>query len=141
MSGMSDETETRYKLMRLLEANPGMSQREAARTLGVSLGKVNYCLRALMQRGWIKATNFKNSQNKSAYMYLLTPRGVEQKANLTVQFLKRKMLEYETLRVEIEQMRLEADAAAGAQGYGEDEKSSIGERHAAGGARRSLREP
>ena len=103
--------EIRYKVMRLLEANPCLSQRELARELGISLGKVNYCLRALMRRGWIKATNFKNSHNKAAYMYLLTQRGVEQKANLTVQFLKRKMVEYETLRIEIEQMRLEAEAS------------------------------
>jgi EPS-associated MarR family transcriptional regulator len=102
--------ETRYKLMRLIEANPGMSQRDVARELGISLGKVNYCLRALVQRGLIKATNFKNSYNKVAYMYLLTPRGVEQKANLTVRFLKQKMVEYETLRMEIEQMRREAEA-------------------------------
>jgi len=98
----------RYKLMRLLEAHPEMSQREVARDLGVSLGRVNYCLRALVKRGWIKATNFKNSQNKAAYMYLLTPRGIEEKASLTVRFLQSKMLEYETLRAEIEQIRREA---------------------------------
>src|SRR5215510_12040806 len=87
--------EMHYKLMRLVEANPTMSQRDVARELGVSLGKVNYCLRALMQKGWIKATNFKNSHNKAAYMYLLTPRGIERKASLTVRFLKLKMQEYE----------------------------------------------
>lgn len=96
--------ETQYKVMRLLEANPRMSQRDVARELGVSLGKVNYLLRALVQKGWIKASNFKNSQNKAAYMYLLTPRGVEEKARLTLQFLQIKMREYETLRIEIEQM-------------------------------------
>ena len=94
--------------MRLLEANPRLSQRELSRELGISLGKVNYCVRALMQVGWIKATNFKNSQNKAAYMYLLTPRGVEQKAQIAVSFLKRKIEEYEVLRVEIEQLRVEA---------------------------------
>jgi EPS-associated MarR family transcriptional regulator len=100
--------ETRYKLMRLVEANPEISQREVARTLGISLGKVNYILRALVRRGWIKAANFKNSKNKSAYMYLLTPRGVERKASLTVSFLSSKVLEYERLRAEIEEMREEA---------------------------------
>ena len=102
---LSDEM--RYKLMRLIEANPQMSQRDVARELGISLGKVNYCLRALVHKGWIKASNFKNSHNKAAYMYLLTPRGVEEKASLTVRFLKLKVLEYERLRVEIEEMRRE----------------------------------
>jgi EPS-associated MarR family transcriptional regulator len=102
--------ETHYKLMRLLQANPGLSQREAARELGISLGKVNYCLRALVAKGWVKASNFKNSQNKAAYMYLLTPRGLEQKARLTVRFLGVKLQEYEALRAEIEQMRQEAQA-------------------------------
>jgi EPS-associated MarR family transcriptional regulator len=102
--------EIHYKLLRLLQANPGMSQREAAHELGVSLGKVNYCLRALVRKGWVKASNFKNSQNKAAYMYLLTPRGLEEKATLTVRFLGVKLREYEALRAEIEQMRRESEA-------------------------------
>jgi EPS-associated MarR family transcriptional regulator len=101
--------ETRLKLMRLLDSNPGMSQREVARTLGISLGKVNYCLQALIQKGWIKVNNFTNSQNKAAYMYLLTPRGIEQKASLTVRFLQAKTQEYQALRAEIRQMRREAE--------------------------------
>jgi EPS-associated MarR family transcriptional regulator len=101
-------TEMHYKLMRLLEANPQMSQRDLARELGISLGKVNYCLRALIKKGWIKVTNFTNSQNKAAYMYLLTRRGIEQKAVLTAQFLHVKVREYEMLREEIAQMRREA---------------------------------
>jgi EPS-associated MarR family transcriptional regulator len=104
--------ETRYKLMRLLAARPGISQRDAARELGMSLGKVNYCLRALIERGLVKATNFKNSRRKAAYMYLLTPRGFEQKASFAVRFLKIKMREYESLREEIEQMRLETEAGS-----------------------------
>src|SRR3954447_23477120 len=100
--------EIHYKLMRLLQANRQLSQRDAARELGVSLGKVNYCLRALMSRGWVKAANFKNSRNKAAYMYLLTPRGLEQKASLAMRFLNIKLREYEALRAEIEQMRQEA---------------------------------
>jgi MarR family transcriptional regulator, temperature-dependent positive regulator of motility len=99
-----------YKLMRLLEANPEMSQRDLARELGISLGKANYCVQALIRKGWIKATNFTNSQNKAAYMYLLTPRGLEEKASLTVEFLQAKMREYEALRAEIKQMRREAKA-------------------------------
>ena len=100
-----------YKLMRLVESNPELSQRDLARELGVSLGKVNYCLRALIRKGWVKATNFTNSQNKAAYMYLLTPRGAEEKTRLTVRFLQVKMQEYETLRIEIEQIHQEAEAA------------------------------
>jgi EPS-associated MarR family transcriptional regulator len=100
--------ETHYKLLRVIQANPEISQRDVARELGISLGKVNYSLRSLMQKGWIKATNFKNSKNKAAYMYLLTPRGIEEKASLSVRFLKIKMQEYEQLRVEIEDMRREA---------------------------------
>lgn len=103
---LSDEM--RYKLMRLLEANPQLSQRDVAREFGISLGKVNYCLQALIRKGWIKAIQFKNSHNKVAYRYLLTPRGIEQKASLTVQFLQIKMREYELLRSEIEQLRAEA---------------------------------
>ena len=101
--------EIRYKLMQLLGANPEMSQRDVARELGISLGKVNYCLRALVQRGWIKATNFTNSRNKAAYVYLLTPRGIDAKARITVRFLQIKMREYEALRLEIEQIRQESE--------------------------------
>jgi len=103
-------SETHYKLLRMLEANPEMSQRDVAREMGVSVGKVNYSLQALIRKGWIKATNFKNSNNKAAYMYLLTPRGIEEKASLSVRFLKIKMQEYERLKVEIEEMRREAAA-------------------------------
>lgn len=108
--------ERHYKLMRLLEENPELSQRELARELGISLGKVNYCLKALIRKGWIKVSNFTNSQNKAAYMYLLTPRGVEQKAGLTMRFLKLKMKEYEMLRAEIRQMRREATIAMSRKG-------------------------
>jgi EPS-associated MarR family transcriptional regulator len=100
--------EMRYKLLRLLEANPGMSQRDLARELGISLGKANYCLKALVRKGLVKATNFKNSHNKAAYMYLLTPRGLESKAALTVKYLQIKVREYEALRIEIEEVRREA---------------------------------
>jgi EPS-associated MarR family transcriptional regulator len=105
-------THVHYKLMRLLADNPGMSQRDAARELGVSLGKINYCLRALISRGWVKAANFKNSQNKAGYLYVLTPSGIAGKASLAVEYLKEKVSEYEALRVEIEQMRRETQADA-----------------------------
>lgn len=103
---LSDEV--RYKLLSLLERNPRLSQREVARELGVSIGKVNYCLKALIQKGWIKAINFKNSNNKIAYRYLLTPRGIEEKAGVTVRFLQRKIEEYDALRAEIRRIRKEA---------------------------------
>lgn len=100
--------EVRYKLLSLLESNPRLSQREVARELGVSIGKVNYCLKALVQKGWIKAINFKNSKNKIAYRYLLTPRGIDEKAGVTLRFLQRKIEEYDALRAEIERIRREA---------------------------------
>ena len=106
---MAASEEAHYKLMRLLEANPGMSQRELAQQLGISLGKVNYCLQAVVSKGWIKATNFKNSRNKAAYSYLLTPRGLEMKARLTARFLSIKMREYEVLRAEIAEMQRETE--------------------------------
>lgn len=104
--------EEQYKVMRLLEANPEMSQRDVAQELGISLGKTNYSLRALVRKGWIKAVNFKNSRNKAAYMYLLTPRGVDEKGRLAVKYLQIKTREYEALRREIEQMRKETKGRA-----------------------------
>ena len=104
---LSDEI--RYKLLRLLEANPRLSQREVAQHLGISLGKVNYCLRPLVEMGWIKAANFKNSRNKLAYAYYLTPRGLDEKARVAKRFLQRKMREYEELRVDIERIRAEVE--------------------------------
>ena len=104
---MLDET-TRYRLLKLLERNPALSQRQLAQALGVSLGKVNFCLTALIEKGLLKANNFRNSQNKLAYMYLLTPAGVEEKARITVQYLRYKLQEYEALREEIDELRRDA---------------------------------
>ncbi len=104
--------EVRYRLLKLLEARPKLSQRDVARELGTSLGKVNYCLKALIDRGLVKAVNFRNSNNKVAYMYLLTPRGIEAKAQVTAAFLKSKMHEYEALKAEIENLRQEAQTLA-----------------------------
>lgn len=102
--------EYRYKILKLIESNPSISQRELAKQLGISLGKVNFCLKALIEKGLLKAANFKNSKNKKAYMYLLTPQGVEEKASITVRFLKCKIQEYKTLQAEIEELRREAKA-------------------------------
>jgi EPS-associated MarR family transcriptional regulator len=98
-----------YQLLKLIEQNPELSQRQLAESLGVSLGKANYCLRALIDKGLVKAKNFKNSSNKAAYLYLLTPRGVEAKAKISVRFLARKVEEYEALRVEIEELKVELE--------------------------------
>ena len=100
--------EYRSKILRILEEDPQISQRELARQLDISLGKANYCLQALIEKGWIKANNFKNSNNKKAYMYLLTQRGVVEKTRVTARFLKRKMTEYEALQREIEILRRES---------------------------------
>ncbi|HQS38138.1 MAG: MarR family EPS-associated transcriptional regulator [Methylotenera sp. 17-45-7] len=93
--------EYRYKILKLVEAKPEISQRELAKDLGISLGKANFCLKALIEIGLLKATNFRNSQNKLAYMYLLTPSGVEEKSKITLRFLKIKMREYELLKQEL----------------------------------------
>jgi EPS-associated MarR family transcriptional regulator len=103
--------EHRYKILRLLERDPQLSQRALAAELGLSLGKVNYCVQALIEKGLIKARNFRNSQNKSAYMYYLTPKGIQEKARVTVRFLKSKIAEYEQLKSEIEQLRRDAGRA------------------------------
>jgi EPS-associated MarR family transcriptional regulator len=99
--------EIRYRLMKLIRDNPDLSQRDMAERTGVSLGKVNYCLRALIDKGLIKATNFSNSSNKTAYLYKLTPHGIEEKARVTARFLKRKIAEYEILKQEIQELSRE----------------------------------
>lgn len=101
--------DTHLRLLRYLEAHPQVSQRELAEHLGVSLGKANYCLKALIEKGLVKARNFKASHNKRAYLYILTPQGLEAKARITTRFLQRKMAEYEALKQEIEQLQTEVD--------------------------------
>lgn len=97
------------KVLRLLEAEPTLSQRALARRLGISLGKTHYCLQALIDKGWIKIQNFRNSQNKRAYAYLLTPQGIEQKLSIAVRFLKHRQAEYERLREEISSLQREVN--------------------------------
>jgi EPS-associated MarR family transcriptional regulator len=107
---MSPQTqETHLKVLRHLEDNPDVTQRELAEALGISLGKANYCMKALINKGMIKAKNFKNSANKRAYLYVLTPKGIEAKARISVKFLQRKIEEYEALRIEIEQLKNELE--------------------------------
>ena len=97
------------RVLRLLEASPALTQREMAREMGVSLGKANYCLRALLTKGFVKAQNFRRSPHKRGYVYLLTPEGVAAKAALTRDFLARKREEYDVLRVEIERLQRETE--------------------------------
>jgi EPS-associated MarR family transcriptional regulator len=104
----SQQSEEILKVLRLLKDNPEMTQRELSSRLGLSLGKTNFLMRAVINRGLVKVQNFKNSQNKNAYLYYLTPSGMEEKARTTYFFLKRKMREYEQLEEEIRQLRKEA---------------------------------
>ena len=104
--------EYRYKILKLVEAKPEISQRELAQKLGVSLGKVNFCLKALVDKGLLKVTNFRNSQNKLAYMYLLTANGIEEKSSITLRFLKSKMRDYELLQTEIRLLMQETNAVS-----------------------------
>ncbi|WP_137170464.1 MarR family EPS-associated transcriptional regulator [Marinomonas sp. FW-1] len=99
--------EYRYKILKELQQDPDISQRELAKRLDISLGKANFCLKALIEKGLIKAENFKNSTNKVGYLYLLTPKGIEEKVSLTQRFLQRKLKEHEALEKEIEQLRKE----------------------------------
>jgi len=111
MARRPDE-DAHYRMMRLIEARPEISQRDLSRELGLSLGGVNYCLNALIDKGLVKVENFRASEKKLAYAYLLTPRGVAQKAAMTRRFLARKMAEYEQLRAEIESIEAELDEGA-----------------------------
>ena len=101
------EIETTYKLLKLIEGTPDISQRSLAKKMNVSLGKVNYCLQALKEKGWVKAKNFKNSENKKGYIYVLTPKGASERARVTARFLKRKLTEYDEIKREIEELRRE----------------------------------
>ena len=115
---MNQPTDIHLKVLRQIEANPSITQRELAQELGVSLGKANYCLKALIDRGWVKVNNFKNSNNKAAYAYLLTPSGLEEKAKITVRFLKQRMMDYEQLKREIAELEAEVNGSRQGDGVG-----------------------
>ena len=102
----------RLDLLRKLELNPQFTQRELSKEMGVSLGKVNYCMKKLTEKGLIKLTNFKQNSNKMGYVYLLTSSGIEEKSRLTFSFLNRKLIEYETLIKEINELKLESEEMA-----------------------------
>ena len=105
------ETEESLMILREIGTNPRLSQRELSSRLGLSLGKINFLLKAMIDWGLVKAENFKNSSNKRAYLYLLTPLGMEEKAKTTYRFLKRKIEEYEKLKKEIAQLEKEVSCS------------------------------
>ena len=101
------QEDTYFRVLRILKENPDLTQRELAQKLGVSVGSLNYCLKALIEKGWIKMQNFSQSKNKFGYVYILTPKGISEKAALTGNFMKRKLAEYEALKWEIASIQLE----------------------------------
>jgi EPS-associated MarR family transcriptional regulator len=103
------QEDTYFRVMRILQDNPDLTQRELAEKLGISVGGLNYCLKALMEKGLVKMKNFANSKNKFGYVYVLTPTGMAEKAAVTHRFLQRKMDEYEALKAEIEALKNECD--------------------------------
>ena len=107
---LSNKEEISLNVLRLLQHTPQMSQREMASKLEVSLGGINYCLRALVDKGWVKVENFSKSEQKLRYAYLLTPKGAKEKSKLTAQFLRRKLAEYESLKQEIATLEREVNA-------------------------------
>ena len=102
-------TETHLKILKLIQSNPQISQRQLAQELGVSVGKINYCVKALTAKGLVKAGNFKRGFNRMSYLYLLTPTGIEEKTKLTARFLERKLVEFEKITLEIEQLKRDTD--------------------------------
>ena len=104
------DPETHYRLLKLLETDPNLTQRQMAGEMGVSLGKFNYCLKELVKKGFVKVDRFTSSDNKAAYMYILTPRGIEEKSTITMSFLKRKIKEFEEIQQQIEELKQEISA-------------------------------
>lgn len=102
--------DTHFRIMRILQENPDLTQRELAEKLGMSVGGLNYCLKALIDKGLVKMQNFSSSKNKFKYVYLLTPMGIAEKVALTTRFLSRKMEEYEAIKLEIAELKSEVDA-------------------------------
>ena len=107
------QEDTYFRVMRILQENPDLTQRELAEKLGISVGGLNYCLKALMEKGLVKMKNFANSKNKFGYVYVLTPSGMAEKAAITHRFLLRKIGEYEALKAEIEALSSETDKSSG----------------------------
>ena len=100
--------QNQFQILKSLEQDSRSTQRQLSNNLGVSLGKVNYCIKSLIEKGFIKVDNFRNNKNKIQYSYLLTPKGIEEKAKLTLDFIRIKTQEYDTLKQEIESLKQEA---------------------------------
>ena len=118
------ENEEVLHIFREINRSPEMTQRELSSRLGISLGKVNFLINALIQKGFVKVENFKKPSSKSKYLYYLTPRGIEEKSRTTSRFLKRKMMEYEQLDMEIQQLRKEVRES----GFDSEEQGQSGNR-------------
>jgi len=103
------EQEIRYRLLKILSQDSSLTQREMSRRMGISLGKLNYCVTELAKKGFVKIHRFKDSSNKTKYIYLLTPRGVEEKARVTLSFLRRKLREYEEIKRQIQELSQEIE--------------------------------
>mgnify|MGYP001475237665 CR=1 FL=1 len=101
------KSDTEYIILNILKDNPKMTQRQLSKELGLSLGRTNYVIRALVDKGWVKLSNFRRSDNKLGYLYLITPKGIEEKSILAQNFLSRKLKEYNRLKEEIEKLRNE----------------------------------
>ena len=105
------QEDTYFRVLRMLQDNPDMTQREIAQSLGLSASGLNYCLKALIEKGWVKVHNFSQSKNKFGYIYVLTPQGIAEKLALTSRFLNRKLSEYEALKVEIDGLQTEVQTS------------------------------
>jgi len=101
--------QNKFQILQSLERDSHPTQRQLSNDLGVSLGKVNYCLKSLIEKGFLKVNNFRNNKNKIQYSYLLTPKGIEEKAKLTLDFIRIKTQEYDALKQEIESLKQEAE--------------------------------
>ncbi|MCK5509035.1 MAG: MarR family EPS-associated transcriptional regulator [Desulfobacterales bacterium] len=101
------EQEIHYRLLKILRLEPQFGQRDMAKKMGISVGKVNYCISELAAKGWIKITRFRSAKNKIPYTYMVTPKGLEEKAKLTLRFLKRKLSEYEEIKKQIRELHHE----------------------------------
>jgi len=113
MSRQTDiQEDTKFRVMRALQNNPDMTQRELAEALGVSVGGLNYCLKALINKGWVKMQSFSHAKNKFGYVYILTPRGIAEKGKLTKRFLQRKMAEYDAIKNEIDSLQSEMNSVS-----------------------------
>jgi len=103
------EQEIHYRLLKMLSKKPNVTQRDMAKRMGISLGKMNYCVTELAAKGWIKIIRFKSARNKTPYTYLLTPKGLEEKARMTLSFLKRKLSEYEEIKKQIRELHYDVE--------------------------------